>query len=92
MQKLIGDDERYDGLFDDAEYLQGLAAADYTDWGPNGRFAWRRKYAERGARDRIVQQHGPDLLAAGMFGGSGERLELAHQKYEDFLGRNAQFY
>lgn len=93
LAALVADDELYDGLFDDAEYLLGLAVVDFTDgWGPIGRFGWRRQYPERGARDGIVARHGEDLISAGMFQRSSERLEVVHAAYEEFLNRNAHAF
>jgi hypothetical protein len=84
---LVPDEETYDGTFDDVEYLVGLAVIFTTDnWGPTGRFTWRRRYAERGARDGIVASQGPALVDAGMFGGSAERLATTHEAYEALLG------
>jgi hypothetical protein len=89
----IPDSEIYDGHFDDFEYLLGLAVMDETErWAPPGRFAWRREYPERGARDAVVSTHGDDLLESGLFGGSTERLSISHQKYEEFLDRNSHRY
>jgi hypothetical protein len=90
----VTDDAEFDDLFDDAEYLQGLAAMDSTErWGPPGRFMWRRgTYAERGARDGIVTRYGPELVDARMFAGSLERLEEVHQLYEQHLQSIAMYF
>lgn len=88
LAPFIPDDRTYDELFDDLEYLHGLASCDATDgtWGSKGRFTWRRPHVGRGARDEVVERHGRDLVAAGMFQGSIDRLNEMHAAYEKVLG------
>lgn len=87
----IPDQETYEELFDGLEYLHGIATFDDTNgsWGPAGQFSWRHKYQFGDTRpDRIVTRHGRELLDAGMFQGSLERLEAMHAGYDEFAKRN----
>ncbi|MEX2255040.1 MAG: hypothetical protein WEC34_06355 [Acidimicrobiia bacterium] len=87
----IPNQETYDELFDDLEYLHGIATFDDTNgrWGHAGQFGWRHKYQFGDTRpDRIVAQHGRELVDAGMFQGSTERLEEMHAGYDEFVRRN----
>lgn len=77
----------YDGVFDDVEYILGVAFWDATNrWAPVGRFRWRREdYRGRGARDGSLQRYRSELVAAGLFSGSEVRLVEVHAAYEQFL-------
>jgi hypothetical protein len=89
LKPLVMDPLTYDNLFDDVEYVQGLGMMDATErWAQIGRFSWRRvRYPGRGTRDGVVDRHGADLVASGMFSGSEQRLTKVHIMYEGFLDK-----
>ena len=82
----VSDEDRFDTLFDDLEYLIGVVCFDQTDWGPIGRFLWRRRrHPGPGQGDAIVTSAGLELVAAGAFRGDPDRLQRAHEGYEKLL-------
>ncbi len=90
LATLIPDNEAYDGLFDDLEYLLGATVMHYDgNWAPVGRFQWRRRYRDRGPRDGVLERHRAELLAAGLFDASGDRIDAVHRAYEEYLDRCA---
>jgi hypothetical protein len=97
---LVPDDSAFDRLFDRFEYLLGLVYVDFTKtaWGPTGRFA-ADQYGTGGDRliDAEITEAGASWapLAAGLFGGSYERLEESlgrWRKYVDEVRRQARFH
>lgn len=82
------DERRFIDVFDDVEYLLGLAAADAkSGWPPVGQFAWRRRGEESGRRDAIVAVVADDLLGVGMFGRSADQLEAARSAFEEHINK-----
>jgi hypothetical protein len=84
VRDVIATDDRFDGLFDDVEYLWGVLVADNYDRGrgPIGRFGWRRQHGNRGAMDGVLTRHKPEVLNAGFFGGSEEHLTEVKDLYD----------
>lgn len=88
------DERRYEDLFDDVEFLVGIASFDYTygiresgwSWGYVGRYRYRRgRYVEHADWDAILDRHRDELLAGGLFGGSDERLDEMRENFNKFL-------
>jgi hypothetical protein len=82
-------DDEYDDVFDQLEYLLGVASA-YA-WGdgtgPVGRFAWRRQYDPNAKADAAVVAHREQLLSVGVFGGSAEALDAAKIAYDEQIAK-----
>ncbi|HYN50799.1 MAG TPA: hypothetical protein VES62_07720 [Thermoleophilaceae bacterium] len=82
--------------FDRFELLVGLACydlrrAEFEEWAPMGRFTWRGRYGG-GVAEAMLAELGDatgaaPLLAAGLFGGSEERLTAAVAGYGDLVRR-----
>jgi hypothetical protein len=80
--------------FDRFEFLVGLACydvrhAEYGNWAPTGRFTWRGRYGGGVCQAMLAELAEPagaaPLLAAGLFGGSEERLRTALSGYGDLV-------
>lgn len=92
LEGIIPNADEYDGFFDDLEYLIGLAVFEFrNDWGPIGRFGWRRRYPARGPRDRIIQDHADEIFASGLFSASSDRFAQAKTAYDAFIDQHGNF-
>jgi hypothetical protein len=82
-------DDEYDDLFDQLEYLLGLAlmVAYGRGFAPAGRFAWRH-HPGHAEPDQAVAAHREQLLAAGLFEGSAEALDTAKAAYDKAIARS----
>ena len=81
---VVGNQERLEDLFDEVEYLMGIACiAGGRRGGPEGRGVWRSEYSGRypGA---LVKRHGPALVASGLFDGE-EQLTQVCETYDEQL-------
>ena len=81
MSGMVGDQQRFEDLFDEVEYLLGVA---YTVHGPGtgpvGRAAWRTANSNRGPGN-LTRRHAQALVAAGLFN-SDEHLTQMLQTYD----------
>ena len=97
---LVPDDAAFNRLFDRFEYLLGLIYVDAknTPWGPSGRFvADQNRTGIDQLIDEEIAQAGATWapLAAGLFGGSSERLEESlgrWRKHVQEVRTQARFY
>lgn len=85
--------QRYEDAFEEVEYLMGLAYADAQGdselrWAPVGRFGWRRR-DDRNRVGRVVDLTGHDLVEAGMFERSADRLRVVRSAYDEVVARTA---
>ena len=80
MSSIVADHQRLEDLFDEVEYLLGIA---YTVHGigpgPVGRAAWRTATSNR-RPGSLIKRHAQALVAAGLFD-SDEHLTQALQTY-----------
>ena len=85
MSSIVADQQRFEDLFDEVEYLLGIA---YTVHGfgpgPVGRAVWRTAPRNR-KRGSLTRRHAPALVAAGLFD-SDEHLSQTLQTYDQELG------
>ena len=97
---LVADDTAFDRLFDRFEYLLGLVYVDAmkTAWGPTGRFVSDQNGT---GIDQLIDSEIIEAgaswapLAAGLFGGSSERLEESlgrWRKHVQEVRTQARFY
>jgi hypothetical protein len=93
FREFIPDDQVFEQIFDEFEYLLSLVYADLTrldftgnvgSWVPLGRFASRGKDMEQ---DLIEQGNNWGPLKAGMFGGSLDRLLVAIKSLNSFVSK-----
>lgn len=90
LESIIPAQERYDDLFDDLEYLLGIAMMLATDgrWGQIGRFGWRRAgLSGRGRFDGVLDRHRTEILQ-GLFDRDADRLTDLRSKYSDLINRS----
>lgn len=81
---IVADQPRLENLFDEVEFLMGVAyMAGGYDYGPHGRAAWRSFGSDR-YPGTIVKRHAQVLVAAGVFD-SEERLVQAFDTYDQAL-------
>ena len=81
---IINNREQLEDLFDEVEYLMGIACiAGGRRGGPEGRGVWRSEYSGRypGA---LVKRHGPALVTSGLFDGE-ELLSQVCETYDEQL-------
>ena len=72
---IVSDQARLEDLFDEVEYLMGIAyMADGHDYGPHGRAAWR-SFGSNRYPGALVKRHAQVLVAAGVFGTKPQREE-----------------
>ena len=85
MSGIVADQQRFEDLFDEVEYLLGVA---YTVHGfgpgPVGRSV-RRTAPRNRQRGSLTRRHAPALVAAGLFN-SDEHLSQTLQTYDQELG------
>ena len=84
MSGIVGDQQRLEDLFHEAEYLMGIAyAAHGIGLGPIGRAVWRTDHFDNriGA---LVKRHTHVLVAAGLFD-SDEHLNQVLEAYDEYL-------
>jgi hypothetical protein len=99
--ELVPDDQSYDMLFDQYEYLFALVALDLrlqsssmTHWAPFGRFGWRVREVSPNVVtliDEEVKSSSTEWLPlkAGFFGGSlGRYIEVRNKLHEIWRGLN----
>ena len=97
---VLPSNQEYEPAFDRFEYLWALLHVDATlgtdhwheGWGPVGRFGWRRR--PRGDREpavvaREMERDGEAWppLAAGLFGGSLNRLREVKTAFDEFASK-----
>jgi hypothetical protein len=90
VRDILPADDEYDDLFDQLEYLLGLAfmvtyGRGYT---PAGRFAWRHDHPGQAEPAQAVVAHRKQLLSAGLFDGSAEALDTAKAAYDEGIARS----
>ena len=84
MSSIVVDQQRLEDLFDEVEYLLGIAyTAHGLGPGPIGRAAWRTAYSNR-RPGNLTRRHAPALVAAGLFK-SDEHLTQVLQTYDGNL-------
>jgi hypothetical protein len=74
---VVPDDNEYDEVFDQLEYLLGVVFAHARGHGigPIGRFVWRERQSDRPVPDEPFATHTAALLSAGLFDGQREALD-----------------
>ena len=81
---IVGNQDRLEDLFDEVEYLMGIAyMASGLDYGPQGRAAWRSFPSDR-YPGTLVRRHSQVLVAYGVFASEG-RLAQACGAYDEQL-------
>jgi hypothetical protein len=85
---VLPDDQEYDEVFDQLEYLLGMVYAHVRGdgTGPIGRFVWRRRYSGAPVPDEPLATHTSALLAAGLFDAQAETLDATKAAYDQFVG------
>lgn len=78
--EILPDDSDYDRVFNQLEYLLSVVCFDQYGHAPIGRFAWQSLFD---LPDEPVRQYGPQMVNAGLFSGSVERLEEVIAKYNE---------
>ncbi len=83
MLEIVREDEQFEGLFDETEFLIGLAFVSGSGWdtGPVGRAAWRLSGTSR-RPGAMVERNADLLIAAGVFE-STEHLDEIRVSYEE---------
>jgi hypothetical protein len=100
MRDILPSDQEYAAAFDRFEYLWALMHVDATlgtdhwhdGWGPVGRFGWRRRPSgerEPAVVGRELERQGEAWppLAAGLFGGSLDRLNEVKTAFDAFVSK-----
>ncbi len=81
---IVGSQEQLEDLFDEVEYLMGIACiAGGRRGGPHGRGVWRSEYSDR-APGALIKRHGQALVASGLFD-SEEKLTQVCEAYDEQL-------
>jgi hypothetical protein len=82
---VMSDDNEYDEVFDQLEYLLGVVSAHArgNGIGPIGRFVWRERNNDRPVPDEPFGTHTEALLSAGLFNGQRETLETTKATYDE---------
>ncbi|WP_447748329.1 caspase family protein [Aeromonas veronii] len=93
----------YDNTFDEFEILLALVIADlkiqadYTPWGPIGRFGWKHKRGysspfKKMCNEAEIRKNDWPPIKAGMFGGDYSRFKLVVEEYENRILNNLHWY
>lgn len=88
VRPVLPDDQEYDEVFDQLEYLLGVVCAHARGAGPIGRFVWRRRFSESPVPDEPFATHTAALLSAGLFDGQRETLDATKAAYDERVGRS----
>ncbi|MDE0135669.1 MAG: hypothetical protein OXH86_17480 [Acidimicrobiaceae bacterium] len=88
VAQLIRDDRRYTELFDQVEYLLGLACDAGGGVGPVGLGAYRNRFTVK-LPDRLAWSHRSVLVGAGVFTDKGH-FEQCRSAYNDRFARASQ--
>ena len=84
MSGIVTDQQRFEDLFDEVEYLLGIAYTVHEiGLGPVGRASWRTANSNR-PRGILTRRHAQAFIAAGVFD-SGEHLRQALRIYDEGL-------
>ncbi len=86
VRDVVPDDDAYDQLFDELEYLLAVLYAHYRGEGvgPVGRYVWRG-HGERPVPDQALLRHADVWLSAGLFSGVEEELTTTKAAYDACL-------
>jgi len=102
VRPYLPNDTAYQSAFDIFEYLLALTYIDLIrdetdrDWGPIGCFSWRYRHYGAEAQsspideflsEGIAQGQNWELLSAGFFDGSIERLQSVRRRFDSFLAK-----
>jgi hypothetical protein len=87
---VLPNDQEYDEVFDQLEYLLGVAYAHVrgNGVGPMGRFVWRRRYNDVPVPDEPFATQTDALLSAGLFGGQRATLDATKAAYDERVSRS----
>jgi hypothetical protein len=87
VRDVVPDDDAYDQLFDELEYLFAVLYAHYggEGRGPVGRYVWKGR-GEGFIPDQALLRHADLWLSAGLFSGVGEELTTTKDAYDAHLG------
>jgi hypothetical protein len=82
---VMSDDNEYDEVFDQLEYLLGVVSAHTrgNGIGPIGRFVWREHNNNRLVPDEPFATHTEALLSADLFDGQRETLDATKAAYDE---------
>lgn len=80
-------EDRLEDLFDEVEYLMGLACAYHRGRGPVGRAAWR-SWTGNGLPGALIDRHKEMLVREGVFK-DVEQLAEAREAYNNMIGQSA---
>lgn len=83
MSEITREQGRLEDLFDEVEYLIGLAYASHHGYGPIGRTSWRSRHTDRfpGA---VVSRHRALLVNSGVFQNDGQLAEI-REAYDEAI-------
>ena len=96
LRDYLPDEQKYEEAFDIFEYLLALTYMDLVrdSWSPTGRFGWRHKlhgwdrfHLSEFLNKILDQGTDSELLRAGFFGGSVERLKELAQAHKEWVQR-----
>ena len=88
---IVVDQQRLEDLFDEVEYLLGIAyTARRPGRGPVGRASWRTAHSSR-RPGSLTRRHAKALVAAGLFD-SDEHLTQALQTYDENLRSSGHWF
>ena len=86
VSEIIRDEDRLEDLFDEVEYLMGLACAHHYGRGPVGRAAWRSLSLDR-LPGALIDRHEELLVRQGVFKGA-ELLAETREAYNETIRRS----
>ena len=91
MSSIVGDQSRFEDLFDEVEYLLGVAYTVHgVGPGPVGRATWRTAHSNR-PPGGLTRRHAQALVAAGLFD-SDEHLTQTLQTYDTDLRSSRHWF
>ena len=80
VSEIVPEEDRLEDLFDEVEYLMGLACARHQGRGPIGRAAWRSLDSER-LPGAVIDRHRELLVIEGVFEDT-EQVAETRQRYD----------
>ena len=83
VSEIIREEDRLEDLFDEVEYLMGLACTVHYGRGPVGRIAWRSRISDRFPGTQI-DRHKELLVIKGVFE-SAQKLAEVREAYDDMI-------
>lgn len=86
------DEATFNETYDNLEYLFSIISMHEFSWAPMGRFTWRHHMREVDPFDGQVSRIRAELIAAGLFDGDDEKLNLAINQVGEFWDRHYRYF